>query len=140
MGMGASSDVSGGMWRTSIEAALLSVSAPILVEGALWSAEHGYAGTGDLIAIMDTGELEAVDWKTSDHNPYPEAWAGDYKLQLAAYAHAAEEMYGVTIQGGRIVVLHPHAPPTTIRLTRSDLEMAFTRFKVRLANYRPRGS
>lgn len=65
------------------EAQFVTVAAEKLV----FSREHGYAGTVDLIGTLN-GRLAVLDIKTG-RGVYPE-----YKLQLAAYAIARGEMTG----------------------------------------------
>ena len=60
---------------------------PIASEKLVFSREHGYAGTADLIGTLN-GRLALLDIKTG-RGVYPE-----YKLQLAAYAVAWGEMTG----------------------------------------------
>lgn|GEM_PF-1097597 len=60
---------------------------PIASERLVFSREHGYAGTADLIGNLQ-GKLALFDIKTG-RGVYPE-----YKLQLAAYAVAWGEMTG----------------------------------------------
>jgi hypothetical protein len=60
---------------------------PIASEKLVFSREHGYAGTSDLIGMVN-GKLAVFDIKTG-RGIYPE-----YKLQLAAYAVAWGEMTG----------------------------------------------
>lgn len=60
---------------------------PIAAEKLVFSREHGYAGTADLIGRVN-GKLAVLDIKTG-RGIYPE-----YKLQLAAYAVAWGEMTG----------------------------------------------
>lgn len=54
----------------------------------MFSLEHRYAGTADLIGTVRKGALALLDVKTG-RGVYPE-----YKLQLAAYAVAYGEMNG----------------------------------------------
>jgi hypothetical protein len=60
---------------------------PIASEKLVFSREHGYAGTVDIIGTL-SGRLAVLDIKTG-RSVYPE-----YKLQLAAYAVAWGEMTG----------------------------------------------
>jgi PD-(D/E)XK nuclease superfamily len=60
---------------------------PIASERLVFSHEHGFAGTADLIGTLNDG-LALLDIKTG-RGVYPE-----YKLQLAAYAVAWGEMSG----------------------------------------------
>jgi hypothetical protein len=63
----------------------------ISTEEFVWSDEHKYAGTADLVVKMD-GEIWLLDIKTSNH------LHKTYDLQLAAYAKAIEEKTGLKIQ------------------------------------------
>lgn len=62
--------------------------------------EIGFAGTVDLIAIVD-GELMLIDHKSSTKKKREE-WIGDYKMQVSAYAKAASIIYNVEIKKARI--------------------------------------
>lgn len=66
-------------WRDSVHLK------PKVVEQTVWSREHGYAGTMDLLAEVN-GVLSVVDWKTGKA-VYPEA-----RLQVVSYARAIDEM------------------------------------------------
>jgi hypothetical protein len=57
-----------------------------------------YAGATDIVGIYD-GTEAIVDFKQSNKAKRRE-WIGDYKLQLAAYALAHNEVYGTNIQKG----------------------------------------
>jgi ATP-dependent exoDNAse (exonuclease V) beta subunit len=57
-----------------------------------------YAGATDVVGIYDNEE-SIVDFKQSNQIKKRE-WIGDYKLQLAAYALAHNEIYGTNIQRG----------------------------------------
>ena len=66
---------------------------PVFLERLVFSQEHWYAGTMDVLAHVDD-ELCVVDFKTS--KPFRNAWKGPYTemvLQLAAYALAIEEEF-----------------------------------------------
>lgn len=65
----------------------------------LYSKKYGYAGTLDLLAYLD-GKLYLIDVKTSNNFYEP-----DMPMQLAAYAHAVEEMYGVEVEGLGVIRL-----------------------------------
>jgi len=69
-------------WQDSVQ------FVPIASEKLVYSLEHGYAGTTDLIGTVRNGKLALLDIKTG-RGVYPE-----YKLQLAAYAVAYGEMTG----------------------------------------------
>ena len=57
-----------------------------------------YAGATDVVGIYDGAE-SIVDFKQSNR-PKRREWIEDYKLQLAAYALAHNEVYGTNIQKG----------------------------------------
>ena len=57
-----------------------------------------YAGATDVVGIYDEAE-SIVDFKQSN-KPKRREWIEDYKLQLAAYALAHNEVYGTAINKG----------------------------------------
>ena len=57
-----------------------------------------YAGATDVVGIYDNAE-SIVDFKQSN-KPKRREWIEDYKLQLAAYALAHNEVYGTKIDKG----------------------------------------
>ena len=63
----------------------------ISTEDFVWSDEHRYAGTADLVVKMD-GEIWLLDLKTSN------SLHKSYDLQLASYAKALEECKGIKIE------------------------------------------
>lgn len=69
----------------------------IQAERPVWSATHGYVGTGDLKAVFD-GELAILDYKTGKHI-YDEYW-----MQTAAYQMAHHEEFPADEITRRVVV------------------------------------
>ena len=69
-----------------------------------------YAGTTDCIG-MHKGQLAILDFKQTN-KPKKEEWIDDYKLQLAAYAEAHDEVYKTKIKKG--VILMCVKPPKTV--------------------------
>jgi len=75
-------------WRASVELE------PLHIEQTLYSKEHEYAGTADLIAFVNLKDerhdygrtLAVIDWKTGKRH-YPES-----SIQSAAYSWALHEM------------------------------------------------
>ena len=61
-----------------------------------------YAGTTDCVGIH-RGEPAILDFKQTNR-PKREEWIDDYKLQLAAYAEAHNELYGTDIRKGVILM------------------------------------
>ena len=70
----------------------------ISTEDFVWSDQHHYAGTADLVVKMD-GETWLLDIKTSN------SLHKSYDLQLAAYAKALEEVKGIKIDRTGIIWL-----------------------------------
>lgn len=70
----------------------------ISTEEFVWSDEHKYAGTADLVVKMD-GEVWLLDLKTSN------SLHKSYDLQLASYAKALEESKGIKIERTGIIWL-----------------------------------
>jgi hypothetical protein len=61
-----------------------------------------YAGTTDCVGIHE-GQAAIMDFKQTNR-PKREEWIDDYKLQLAAYAEAHNEVYGTDIRRGVILM------------------------------------
>jgi ATP-dependent exoDNAse (exonuclease V) beta subunit len=57
-----------------------------------------YAGATDVVGMYD-GSASIIDFKQSN-KPKRKEWIDDYKLQLAAYALAHNEIYGTAINKG----------------------------------------
>ena len=64
-----------------------------------------YAGQTDLCGVYQ-GRESIVDFKQSN-KPKRAEWIGDYKLQLAAYATAHDQVYGTSIEQGVILMCTP---------------------------------
>jgi hypothetical protein len=79
-------------WRNSVK------FKPLLCEQPVWSHEHRYAGTMDLLAEIN-GTTTLLDWKTG------KAVYAEAKLQNAAYRHALREMGLADVMDGMIVRL-----------------------------------
>ncbi len=63
----------------------------------VYSDKYGYAGSADFVCIRD-GKVYLFDWKTSN------GYRMQYGLQLAAYAKAIEELYGLHVHKATCVV------------------------------------
>lgn len=68
----------------------------------LYSDMLGVAGTADCIAAYD-GTLSIIDYKTKRTAQQPD-WITDYYIQTAAYGIMLEELAGITIRQGVILV------------------------------------
>jgi len=73
----------------------------ISTEDFVWSDEHKYAGTADLVVKLD-GQVWLIDLKTSN------SLHKSYDLQLASYAKALKECKGITIERTGILWLKAH--------------------------------
>ena len=65
------------------------------VEPTVFHGGMGYAGATDFIGVHD-GELIIGDFKQSN-KPKRREWIEDYKLQMAAYALAFQDMFNIPI-------------------------------------------
>lgn len=74
----------------------------ISAEDFVWSDEHKYAGTADLVVKMH-GEIWLLDIKTSN------SVHKSFDLQLSAYAKGLEEAKGIKIQRTCIIWLKAHS-------------------------------
>ena len=102
------------MWREN------STVEPIWTEQTVWSLQYGYAGSADLVGL-DNGRLIVLDWKTG-RGVYNEAG-----LQVAAYAHAIEELTGEKIAEGRVIHLDKAKPGWSEHVVK-DLNRSFNGF------------
>lgn len=89
-----------GMWAFMAwqDWAVASALKPVFIESTVFSVTHAYAGTADLVAWAH-GQLTLIDFKTSKAI-YPE-----YRLQVAAYIRALNEMGHGPVTRGAIVRL-----------------------------------
>lgn len=92
---------------------------PVLMEKALYSHEHKFAGTPDLVCTLGKGRsLVIVDWKT-DGNPRTKQQERErtakYLWQSAGYSIAYEEIYNKEIN--------------TARFVRASKDLKFTEYK-----------
>lgn len=105
---------------------------PIHVEQTIWSDDHEFAGTPDLVAQIDIGngpELVILDWKTSK-GIYLEM-----KLQNAAYVKAYCEMGHASYPMPGLLVRLPKAEDDEIEthlIESTDQEKLFSGFKTAL--------
>lgn len=73
----------------------------ISTEDFVWSDEHKYAGTADLVVKLD-GQIWLIDLKTSN------SLHKSYDLQLASYAKALKECKDITIERTGVLWLKAH--------------------------------
>lgn len=78
-------------WMSKEKIRIISGDIPVA------SPEWGFGGRLDSVGVNDKDEIIILDWKTSN------ALRDEYPLQVAAYAIAFEEMYGLRVAGGKVV-------------------------------------
>ncbi len=78
-------------WLSSEQIQLVAGDMPVA------SKRLGYGGRLDALGIDKAGNLIVLDWKTSN------SLRDEYPLQVAAYAHAFKEMYGLKVKGATVV-------------------------------------
>ena len=99
------------MAQVVIKEGLVNVNEYWGVEVPLYFPEV-YAGTTDLVGVHK-GVPAILDFKQSN-KPKKDEWITDYKLQLAAYALAHNEIHGTDINKGVILVcVKPKTDPST---------------------------
>lgn len=81
-----------------------NVSEVVATEIKLWSMEHLYAGTPDLVCRDLDGRLGIVDYKTSRKNSPVYGW------QMAGYAMAWEELYGERVEWATVLLFKKDPP------------------------------
>lgn len=118
---------------------LTRVRKPVLLEGAVWHS-LGYAGTLDCLAYLDddTDQPTLLDWKTADRGPLKPLKLYDYRLQVAAYAAAANEVYaqqGLRIRRALIVCAFPSKPPQIELVDEEALAQLLLHFQARLERF-----
>ena len=91
----------------SVSPFLETVESPLLVESAIaWfnnADQIGFSGTFDMLARMANGKVALLDWKTS-YKLKSDSQLADYRMQLAAYSMALEQMYDVAIEEAHCVI------------------------------------
>lgn len=78
----------------------------LLVEEALYSAKHRYAGRVDFCGEYQ-GQMMVLDWTTTARTYIQKDWYADKLTQAAAYAIAIEETHQVKIDEVLVVVIGP---------------------------------
>jgi genome maintenance exonuclease 1 len=123
-------------WWRSVEPFLGRVRKPHLIEGAVYHPTFAYAGTLDLAAdcalFPERGEeLVLIDWKTT-RAPKTQRTLGDYPLQLAAYAAALRQSYGLKVERAAICLALPDQPAQIFLYDRRQLLGSWNAWKRRL--------
>lgn len=123
----------------SIKGFLPRVRQPILIEGSVWHS-MGYAGTLDCLAYLDddTDQPTLLDWKTANKVPLKPLKLYDYRLQCAAYAAAANEVYakqGLAVRRAMVVISAPSQAPQIEVIDAEALPQLHLHFQARLERF-----
>lgn len=124
-------------WK-STKSFLTTVETPLLLEGAIWHPD-GFAGTLDCVAYLAEDGLQPtlLDWKTADTPRKPDK-IYEYSLQCAAYATAANYVYGhlgLHITQAKIVIAIADSTPQIETLDSRSLEQLYKHFLARLKRF-----
>lgn len=124
-------------WK-SIFPFVKTVEKALLLEASVWHTS-GYAGSFDCLAYLpDDGEQPSLlDWKTANNFCKPDK-IYEYKLQVAAYVAAANEVYkqfGLNIQRAFIVVAIPDEECQVVELHAEELKQCHLHFLARLQRF-----
>ena len=99
------------------------------------SFEYKYAGRTDIIYLNESNEIVLGDYKSSSNILEPHSnKVIKYKLQLAAYINAFEELYNKEIKEGVIWVANPMGFQKFI-LTKYEYPIYLNYFKQIILNY-----
>lgn len=109
---------------------------PILMEGLLFSNKCKFAGRVDIIYEDNEGKIVIGDYKTSSQADVPDNKMKilKYKMQIAAYAFAFEEMTGKKADYGKIWMASPDGHQEFV-ITSSELTIFFEAFRSTIAKY-----
>lgn len=89
-----------------------------LLEAALYSDELRLAGRSDCVAEFD-GELSIIDFKTSLKKKKKE-WVTGYCMQVCAYAVMFEELFGIPVKKGVIIMGVDDEKPQVFKVNVED--------------------
>lgn len=106
------------------------VAKPILMEGLLFSKQFKYAGRVDLVYEDNDGKLVIGDYKTSSQADVPDYKMKilKYKMQIAAYAFAYNELFKRMPDYGKIWMASPEGHQEFV-VHSSELTIFFEAFK-----------
>ena len=115
---------------------------PVLAEAQVFSRQYQYAGTIDLMAhyltpysnITATGREVLFDWKTSSKIKSIEQ-CEDFFIQLAAYAKALYETYGVDIESASVCIFYQDRAPDVYKISKDEIKKYFDLFLSRLDQF-----
>lgn len=96
-------------------------------------SENLYAGTTDCVGVHK-GTPAIIDFKNS-RKPKRKEWVEDYFLQLTAYAHSHNEMYGTTINKGVIMLATHDCEYQEFVIEGDEFEHYSTKWAHRVENY-----
>jgi preprotein translocase subunit Sss1 len=108
----------------------------MLTEAQVYSYQHEYAGTLDMLAwFPNPSRIVLLDWKTSNKEKKIE-YCDHHFLQLAAYSQALRETYGVEVHGASVCIFYCFQAPTIFSLNPIEIKEWFNKFQERLKEFR----
>lgn len=109
---------------------------PLLIEGLMVSFKDKYAGRTDIIYKDHNNVTVLGDYKSSSYIVLPGSFKEvKYKLQLAAYINAFEEVYKQIVGYGVVWVGHPQGYQKIV-LSKDEYPIYLTYFKSLICNVR----
>jgi len=107
------------------------------IHASEFSISHtsGFAGTAD--ALIDTPlGLTICDFKTSSReSDKPESWLVDHQDQLGAYSLGLQEMIGLRVKAGAIVIGKPNGTVQLRMMSELEMRGCECRWSERLSRY-----
>jgi hypothetical protein len=92
----------------------------LFTERFTWSVKHLFAGTADFVYLSQDGRIVIADFKSASSIKDVET-IHKYKLQLAAYTIAFEEIYKKKVNHAELWISHPHGVQD-VTLAGQDME------------------
>jgi genome maintenance exonuclease 1 len=105
----------------------------IATERTVYHVPYQYGGTLDILAEWG-GTLTLIDIKTG-YRPKRAEYLEDAKLQIAAYRTPCEELLGLTIQQGLVIVVSP-SNTQQFSLSQEELDYYWKLWLERVKQYR----
>lgn len=92
-----------------------------------------YAGTTDCVGIWKN-QPAIIDFKQTN-KPKKREWIDDYFMQLAAYAHAHNHMFGTSIKQGIILMCSGDLEPQIFELSSTEFDQYSEKWWKRVEQY-----
>lgn len=103
------------------------------VEEVLFSLKHGFAGTCDC-TYFTSNSIILRDYKSSSREKQEDE-IESYFMQVAAYMVAYQEMYGLEVEKGQIMISNEKSGLHIFELSSSERDIYFARFLTLLKQF-----